>query len=95
MTVQLAGSGELQEGSLTIAPRKAVAVDISSTDFDITQTLPFASQLYIGVSGDVVAKLIGDSAAVTYKNVPVGVLVGMFVTVVKVGTTATNMVARK
>lgn len=95
MTVQVAGSGDIQEGKLTVAPSKSVAVDVSSTDFDITQTLPFATQLYIGVSGDVVATLLGDTTSRTYKNVPVGVLVGMFVTVVKTGTTATNIIARK
>lgn len=49
--------------------------------------------LYIGVSGDVVVHMKGQSASVTFTAVPVGVLPIRAERVIAVGTTATNIVA--
>jgi hypothetical protein len=65
-------------------------VDISTADALFTVT-PRA--LYIGVSGDVVCRLAGDSAEVTFKSVPVGILPVQVKQVTKVGTGATNILA--
>ena len=81
-------------------PERAYAIDVSSTDADLTALIaPGASMLYVGVAGDVTALLAGDFAAglttgTLYKAVPAGtVLPGVFVKVFHTGTTATNIVA--
>lgn len=69
----------------------ASAVDLSSADVVYSPRIPRA--LYIGVAGDVVVKMADDSASVTFNAVPVGVLHIRPGTVVKTGTTATNILA--
>lgn len=69
----------------------ASAVDLSSADARFSPRLPRA--VYVGVTGDVVAKLGDDGTPVTFKTVPVGVLWIRPGTIVKSGTTATNIVA--
>jgi len=75
-------------------------VNISSTDMDLTATganwyFPAARRVYVGVGGDVIVKGV-DGVAHTYKNVPSGGYVdGPITAVVKVNTTATNMVAEQ
>jgi hypothetical protein len=48
--------------------------------------------LYIGVTGDVVVILEGDSAAVTFKAVPAGTILPFEVNKVMAATTATDIV---
>ena len=86
-----------------IIPYNATAVDVSSTDFDCTDTATFdagyARRIYIGgTAGDVVVTFKGGVGqtgnTVTYKNKAQGTYVdGAIVTVVKEGTTATLLVA--
>ncbi len=76
-------------------PMEAVAVNVSAADQDLTGfTLGYARRLYIGVTGDVKVKYLGNDTAITYVAVPAGSYIdGAFVTVVKSGTTATSVVA--
>lgn len=71
----------------------ALAVDISSTDASFTN---ITRGVYVGVSGDLKVIFAGDAdaAAVTLTGLASGVWHPMQIrTVVKVGTTATNIVA--
>jgi len=70
--------------------RRAVAVDIASTDH--TFTTPCRA-LYVGGAGDVICKLTDAAAtAVTFKNVPTGTVLPVEMKlVVKTNTTATLM----
>ena len=47
--------------------------------------------MYVGVSGDVVAKLDGDSAAVTFKNVAAGSILPIRARLITTASTATDM----
>ncbi|MDX1968029.1 MAG: hypothetical protein SFV23_12715 [Planctomycetaceae bacterium] len=77
-------------------PSRSAAVDISSTDFDVIAALGFpCTAIYVGTGGTVIAELVGDSTSRTYKNVPDGTeLLGRFSSVIRTGTTATDMIAR-
>jgi hypothetical protein len=71
------------------------AVDLSSTDW----TAPGATQkhypraLYVAVAGDIVGRLAGDTADVTFSAAGAGVLPLRFAIIRKTGTTATGLVA--
>lgn len=57
-----------------------------------TEELSFVTRaVYVGVSGDVVAKLDGDSAAVTFKNVAAGSILPIRARLITTASTATNM----
>lgn len=61
-------------------------------------TCGFATELYVGTGGNVVAQLISDAAPQTYVGVPSGsFLHGMWILVRSTtnGTTASNIVARR
>ena len=93
----LPDAGTAQELSHIGNPSRHVAVDLSSTDFDITaSSLGRACvALYVGTSssGNVTVK-DSKGTAVTYKNVPQGsYLPGVFTVVVKSTTTASDIVA--
>lgn len=49
--------------------------------------------IYVGVAGDIVIVPTGAGAAVTFKNVPVGILPVRAARVNSTGTVATNLVA--
>jgi hypothetical protein len=55
--------------------------------------LPQTRALYVGVTGDVAVIFAGDTAAVTLKAVPVGILPVQVTKVMSTGTTATDIVA--
>ncbi len=79
-------------------PDHAVTVDVSAVDFDCGTHFPlgFATQIYVGISApaDVAVLHVGDSTAVTYKNVPQGhYLKGAFAKILHTGTTATGLLA--
>lgn len=76
---------------LKLAPPTKGAAVAPSDSADLPNVCRF---LYIGVLGDVTAKLSGDSVALLYKAVPAGTyLRGEFVRVMATGTTATNILA--
>jgi hypothetical protein len=78
--------------ALTAPYTSASAVDLSSADAVFSPRVPRA--LYVGVSGDVVVTLTDDGTnSVTFKAAPVGILPVRPGTVVKTGTTATNILA--
>jgi hypothetical protein len=63
---------------------------------DVSDLSPCARGLYIGVSGDLVVLMGGDSdgVSVTFKNVASGTLMPIVVRrVLATGTTATNIIA--
>lgn len=69
----------------------AVAIDISAADATLTRN---TRGLYVGVTGDVVVQFVGDAGSVTLTGLAGGMWHPMQIQkVVKVGTTATNMVA--
>lgn len=79
-------------------PARAVAIDASSADVDLTVlfTDGYARKLYIGTnSGTQAIKVTHlDGASVSYANIPQGTfLAGVFVSVQHTGTTVTNIVA--
>lgn len=68
---------------------KARAVDIAAADHDV-----YCRALYVGGAGTVVGILLEDTAPVTFTAVAAGTTLPFsFKTIVKVGTTATLMVA--
>lgn len=82
--------------------RRAIAVAPSDTK-DVTDAAGdnapcYASELYVGVSGDVAVVLAGDNSnggagtAVTFKAAPVGILPVQVRRVMSTGTLATNIV---
>ena len=56
-----------------------------------TVAQPAGRALYVGVSGDIVGRLVDDPTDRTFKAVPVGVLPCRFALIKTTGTTATNM----
>ena len=57
-----------------------------------TEELSFVTRaVYVGVSGDVVAKLDGDYAAVTFKNVAAGSILPIRARLITTASTATDM----
>ncbi len=68
----------------------AEAVDISSADHTFANTV---RALYVGGAGDVIVRLAGDDADVTFKAVPVGSILPVAALIVRrTNTTATFMV---
>ena len=72
------------------APANAAAAVTPSDSADLTYT---TRSLYIGVSGDVVVRMRGQTSTVTFKGVPVGILPIRADRVLSTGTAATNIVA--
>ena len=95
-TANTTGLSDVEDKGHTGNPSKQCAVDTSSADVDLTDSSHLGScavGLYVGTTGDVKAAMRGDSGVV-YKTVPAGAyLPGLFITVYKTGTTATNIVA--
>lgn len=73
---------------------RSAAVDISSTDFDVSAVFGGASTgIFVGTGGNLIVRLLGDSTDRTFK-VADGQLLPIRVTkVVKTNTTATGIVA--
>jgi hypothetical protein len=84
------------ERNLESVPSRSAVVNIASTDFDIVAALGVpCTAIYVGTGGTVIARLVGDSAARTYLNVPNGAeLLGRFASVTRTSTTASDMIAR-
>ena len=77
-----------QSNPATQAPANSAFVITPSN----SEELLFVTRaVYVGVSGDVVAKLDGDSAAVTFKNVAAGSILPIRARLVTTASTATNM----
>jgi hypothetical protein len=72
-----------------LQPKNAFAVVPSDT----TDLLHVAVALYVGTSGDVTVDTLGGDT-VTFKNVPIGDLIGPFRRVRSTLTTASNILAR-
>lgn len=70
---------------------KAETVDISSTDHTATIV---ADEILVGVAGDVVGRLLDDSADRTFK-LPAGIHRLRFKKITKTNTTATNLILLK
>lgn len=84
-----------QDAFFSLLTSCSVAVDISSTDHDLTTlgSFGFARRIFCGTGGTLVLKR-RDGVAVTYTNVPDGSYIdGAITTVVRSGTTCANMVA--
>lgn len=68
----------------------AEAVDISAADHTFANVV---RGLYVGGAGDVILRLVGDDADVTFKAVPVGAVLPVAAAIVRrTGTTATFLV---
>lgn len=77
-----------QSNPATQAPANSAFVITPSN----SEELLFVTRaVYVGVSGDVVAKLDGDSAAVTFKNVAAGSILPIRARLITTASTATNM----
>lgn len=76
-------------------PTAAFAVDVSSTDADLSAQFVagYARWLYVGTGGTLKAQMTGDAAGVTYTVIAGQVLRGHFVKVFHTGTTAGGLVA--
>ena len=71
---------------ITFIPERAVVVILSDT------TVFDSGVLFVGVGGDIVAKPVGNSSVVTFKNVPDGSFLPVHVVqVYATGTTASDM----
>ncbi len=82
-------SEALQE--VTASIKSAAVVDISSADATLNR---ITRGLYVGVSGDVVVVFCEDNASVTLTGLAAGMWHPMQIQkVVKIGTTATGIVA--
>ncbi len=86
----------IEAGHTQFIPTDAKAI---SGDTDLTLSFtgqPYARGIYVGVAGDVEVKFVGDTTAVTYKNVPAGSSIwGIFSNLVASLTTATSLLALK
>ena len=80
------------------APAKDTAESPAKNSFSIT---PHASNdvgtflpraIYVGVSGDIAMRLVGDTADITWTAVPVGILPVRPQYIRVTGTTATNII---
>lgn len=81
--------GSLPSDRASTAPaRKAAAITTNDTT-EITVT----RGIYVGVTGDVVAILVDDTSAVTFKAVPAGTILPIQARIVTTASTATNMLA--
>lgn len=67
----------------------AVAVDASLSDQEISQ----CRGVYVGGAGDLIVRLKGRDADVTFVGVPAGSILPIGVTIVRSTSTATNLVA--
>jgi hypothetical protein len=73
--------------AINVNESKHVAVSLASTDYS-----DFFSKIYVGGTGNV--KIDGmDGVAVTFYDVPIGILPVGGKKIYKTGTTATNIVA--
>jgi hypothetical protein len=64
------------------------------TPNDSTPLTQPTRMIYVGGAGDLTVILVGDTAAITFKAVPVGTVLNVRASTVKAtGTTATNLVA--
>jgi hypothetical protein len=88
MPVTASDPNNLTPGAIDGPAISAFAVTPSDTD----ELAKVTRGLYVGVAGDVVAVLIGDSASVTFKALAAGVVHPLRVRkVLSTGTTATNL----
>lgn len=75
---------------MTHPAKQAAAV----TPHDTNNLSPPARSLYVGGGGNVVAILVGDTASVTFSNVPDGTILPISVSrVLSTSTTATSILA--
>lgn len=71
------------------AARNAVTITPHATN----AIAPIPDQVYVGGTGDITCRLMGDSADVVFKAVPVGTLLPIRAQYIRVtGTTATLMI---
>lgn len=76
-------------GALESPAREAVAV----LPDDINDLVNTSRAIYVGTAGDVAVHMIGQSAPVVFKAVPVGILPIRADRVLATGTTASDIVA--
>ena len=72
------------------SPARAAAV---VTPDDVNDLVNTSRSIYVGTAGDVAVHMIGKSAPVVFKAVPVGILPIRADRVLATGTTATDIVA--
>ena len=79
-----------------IIPHEAVPVDISVTDFDCTTVFVssrYARRIFVGSKGTIYVKYFGYDVAIPYVKGNGTYLDGKISTVVRSGTTASDIVA--
>jgi hypothetical protein len=85
-------SGQVADLSRVRSPSKSVAFAHGGSDLDLTDPAngltPCATEFYVTVAGNLVARLAGDSADRTYIAVTVGQIVPGLFTLIKGSSTA-------
>ncbi len=72
----------------------ADTVDLSSTDYVPPAPATSTRSIFVGTAGDITMLLVDDTVPVTYHNVPVGRMGGIYAQrIYKTGTTASQLMA--